>query len=566
MPVADGSIGDSGFAAASADTHLPHGLDVASRAERLSLRVLQLGAAAVVVVAATWKEFELDRFFVPKEAVLHVTALIAGILAIRAIERVRFTAVDLLLGCYVAAGVVSALFATNGWVAMRALTLSASGIVIFWTARGLRRAGFASPLLGAIALAIVLGAATSLLQTYGVRTDLFSLNRAPGGTLGNRNFIAHMAAFGLPVVLLVSLSARSWLTYLLAGAGSMVVVATLVLTRSRAGFLALGAVIVVIAVGILLSPALRRHGTTWRRIAGILALSAAGIAGALLAPNSLNWRSDNPYLESITGVANFQEGSGRGRLVQYRQSMRMALDNPILGVGPGNWAVEYAHYAARGDPSMSGSQPGTTSNPWPSSDWVAFISERGVVATALLALALLLIGFSALRRLVRTAEPLDALRSAALLATIAAAIVAGMFDAVLLLALPALLVWAAIGVLWSPADAEDATDAEVAAVVGSTTLRNAAQTAVVAGMIFLAGIGAVRSTAQLVAMAVQTESESATWLSRAALVDPGSYELRVRLARRGSGLDRAARCTHANAAAALQPNAREARNLASGCD
>ena len=39
---------------------------------------------------------------------------------------------------------------------------------------------------------------------------------------------------------------------------------------------------------------------------------------------------------------------------------------------------------------------------------------------------------------------------ATLLATIAAVIVAGLFDAVLLLALPTLIVWTAIGALWSP--------------------------------------------------------------------------------------------------------------------
>jgi hypothetical protein len=38
----------------------------------------------------------------------------------------------------------------------------------------------------------------------------------------------------------------------------------------------------------------------------------------------------------------------------------------------------------------------------------------------------------------------------ALLATLLATVIAGAFDAVLLLALPTLLVWAAVGALWSP--------------------------------------------------------------------------------------------------------------------
>ena len=51
---------------------------------RLALRILQAGAIAVVLVVTTLNVFELDRFFVPKELVLHVTAVLAGLLAMRA--------------------------------------------------------------------------------------------------------------------------------------------------------------------------------------------------------------------------------------------------------------------------------------------------------------------------------------------------------------------------------------------------------------------------------------------------------------------------------------------------
>ena len=90
--------------------------------------------------------------------------------------------------------------------------------------------------MNAIALAVVLGAATSCLQAYGVRTDMFSLNRAPGGTLGNRNFVAHLSAFGAPVVLFATLTATRTIGYLLGMAGTTIITVALVLTRSRAGW------------------------------------------------------------------------------------------------------------------------------------------------------------------------------------------------------------------------------------------------------------------------------------------------------------------------------------------
>ena len=555
---------------------------VPGRSEHLALRALQVGAVAVVLAAVTWKQFELDRFYVPKELVLHITAVIAGLAGMRSIRRLPFTKTDVLLTAFVAAGAVSAIFATNGWIALRALAASASGVVIFRTARALRREGLAPRLLGAIAVAVVAGAATALLQTYGVETDFFSLNRAPGGTLGNRNSIAHMSAFGLPVILLMALRATHWTRWLVAGIGATLVAATLVLTRSRAGFLACGAVLFVLLAALILSPALRGHARTWLRVSLLVVLAGAGILGATFVPNSLNWRSDNPYLESLTGVANYREGSGRGRLVQYRQSLAMAVRNPVLGVGPGNWPVEYPDYAANGDPSLDGRSPGMTSNPWPSSDWIAFTSERGFAAVLLLMVALAGIGLRAMRQITRSPEPYEALGATALLASLVAAVVAGMFDAVLLLALPALLVFATLGALMPldniPREAEPLRPSSGSAVPDDGTslpMRAAGPieargsvigTAALIVLVFLAGVGALRSAAQLTAMGVYANTSSVAWLARASFIDPGGYELHVRLARRGSGLDRADRCEHALAARDLFPNAREARNLSDGCD
>jgi O-antigen ligase len=543
----DGAVG----AAPPGPDGVPVLASASGPAERLALRVIQIGALAAVLAASTYKVYELDRFFVPKELVLHLVALLAGILAAAAFRRVAFTRVDALLLGFLVLGAVSAGLAANPWAAGRALAISVSGVALFWAARSLRESGLARPLLAALALAVVVGAATSLLQTYGVRTELFSLNRAPGGTLGNRNFIAHLAAFGLPLVLLAAL--RAWRTtgYLLWAVGVVLVAATLVLTRSRAGWLAFGAVVLVFLAAMLLSRPLRRHGRTWLRLFGVVVLAGGGVAAALAAPNTLRWRGENPYLESVRGVANYQEGSGQGRLIQYRRSLAMTADAPLLGVGPGNWAVRYPQYAAPDDPSLDRGAPGTTSNPWPSSDWVALVSERGLPAAVLLVLAFLGIAGAGFRRLVGARDTEEGLTAAALLGTLAAAAVAGAFDAVLLLALPTLLVWTALGALWAPGVARQ----------GSVT--RAPQALLLALVALAAGAGAVRSAGQTVAIAISATRSDAASLERAARLDPGNYRVRLRLARSGS---REQRCRHALDAQALYPNARAARGLSRGCD
>src|SRR5207302_9080138 len=99
---------------------------------RLALRVLRIGAIAVILAVTTFHAFELDRFFVPKELVLHLAAALAGLCVIGALWRMSLTRVDLLLAGYLALSALSALFATNRWLAMRALAVTASSVLLFW--------------------------------------------------------------------------------------------------------------------------------------------------------------------------------------------------------------------------------------------------------------------------------------------------------------------------------------------------------------------------------------------------------------------------------------------------
>ena len=520
----------------------------------LALRVLQAGALAVVLAASTYKVFELDRYFVPKEVALHITALLTGLLIARAYGRGQRDRIDTLLIAYLFISALSAVFATNHWLAIRSLTITVSSVTIFWVARTLRDHQLSRPVLTALALAVILATVTSLLQTYGVETDLFSINRAPGGTLGNRNFVAHIAALGLPIVLLGALQARNRRAYVLRAAGVTMVLAVLVITRSRAAWLAMAGVVTVFSFAMIASPTLRSSGRIWLRLGGMVLLAVIGVAAAVYSPNKLNWKSDNPYLESMKGVANYQEGSGRGRLIQYRRSLGMGLQHAMLGVAPGNWAVKYPEHAVRRDPSLNRSEPGTTSNPWPSSDWIAIIAERGYIAAIVLAFVWLAIAWRGVKRALRSTDEAEALHGTALVAILVAAFVAGAFDAVTILALPALIFHAAMGALLPhPAIAQEETP------------RNA-RTGTMVILALVAGIGAARSVAQLVGMGMYASTSNASVMRTASMIDPGNYRTHLRLARPGSGLKRSERCKHAKAAHELYPSASAARSLSADCD
>ncbi len=508
--------------------------------DRLALFLLQFGAVAIILAALPYKAFDLDRYFVPKELVLHVCAGVAALLCISHSKRITVTVVDWLLAGFLAVSVVSTVFATNVWAAERAMAISLSGALLFWVAGALRRAGLVRPLVVALAAGVVLAAATSLAQAYGLETEYFSLNRAPGGTFGNRNFIAHMAAIGTPVVVLVALTARRGLGSIFGGISMAIVTAALVLSRSRAAWLAV--IVLAVPVGALALMTWSRwcEARTLRRLFVLGAAAVAGATAAILLPNRLEWKSDSPYLDSATGLVNYKEGSGRGRLVQYTNSLHMTLAHPLVGVGPGNWPVAYPKYATHNDPSMS-QDDGLTSNPWPSSDWVAYLSERGGIAFGLLLLTMIGLLGRAVRELRsgKGRDPERVLTAITLVGTLVAAAVVGAFDAVLLVAVPTYFVWTLAGALAPPG-------------AGGVTIKTGVRQL---GSLIVFGLAVItvgRSAGQFAAIAIYSTGSRTSAMARAAVFDPGSYRIHTRLAQ--AYLSRGD-CTRA------RPQARAARDL-----
>ncbi len=482
------------------------------------LLTLGAGAAACVLTVLPYRSFDLDRFFAPKELALHAAALAAGVVALTCTRRFSLSRADFALIAWLGLSAVSALFATNHWLAYRALTVSVSGAAIFWSARAAAKAGLGPALARILALVVVIGAMTALAQAYGVKMEFAALNRAPGGTFGNRNFMAHLTAAGAPLLVWCIASARGKAGALLWTAALAACAAALVLSRTRAAWLALGIAVVLASVVALRGPALLDSPRVRRRMTFALIAAAAGVLLALALPNSLDWRSESPYLDSMKGVVDYREGSGRGRVAQYINSAKMAAAHPIFGVGPGNWAVIYPKFAPPNDPSLA-ETTGMTANPWPSSDWVAALSERGVAALiAFAAFVVLLLG-SALKTRYDSAR-LPSERLAAITGAVVVLIAAleGGFDAVLLLPTPLIVVSAAAGVLIAPGLERRALSPSLAKqlLFGVTFA------------VFM-GIALLVSERRIEAMRLY-ETGTSSAIEAALSKDPGSYRIQMRAA------------------------------------
>ncbi len=470
-----------------------------------------------MLAALPFKIFELDRYFVPKELVLHLVALAGAIVLITKRAPLRESKLDTLLLLFIAWNFISAVFATNHWLAQRSLALTTSSIIVFWYSRYAGSRDGYRPILVACAVATVVAAAAGIAQTYGVRSDYFSLNRAPGGLFGNRNFVAHVAAIGLPSLLWATVTARRSFGAMLGSLGGALVTGALILSRSRAAWLALVACLVVLMIGMFASRKYWKGAGVGPRLGQLVLACTVGACLAIALPNSLNWNSDSPYLDSAKGMVEYKKGSGRGRLAQYENSLQMAVAHPALGVGPGNWPVEYTRFAPDNDRSLTDN--GMTANPWPSSDWMAFVSERGFVAAIALFSVFVALFFSAFMGWADLDDCELVLARLVLGGTVAAALVVSMFDASLLLAAPAMLVWSALG-----------------AASGAESLRTDRETPtsqprwVLMLLLMLTAFSIGRSATQIVAMAQVGEGGLRAGWMRGAVWDPGSYRINMRIA------------------------------------
>lgn len=500
--------------------------------------VAALAACAAARVPYAAQGF--DSFSLPKELALHAAAflvlacmLVTGMRAMRGPQ-------TWLVGGLVLFGWLGCLVAVNPWMATRAAALTTSMAVVWHAVRSIESARCARIIAGATVAAAALIALTVALEAHGVGGHSLP-GRAPGGSFGNRNFMAHTLVLLVPLTLLATHAARSRLGACCALGTLALISHAVVLTRSRGAWLGLAVALVVWWV-------LSARRPAGRRGLSCVAALALGACLAVALPNALAWQST--LADTAGSLVDHRSGTGRGRIVQYENTLRMVSDHPLLGVGAGNWSVAYPGYASDDDPSYRPTAL-TPVNRLPNSDWLGLAAERGLIALGFLVAFGWLVARDAGRRW-RRRDGDDA--AAALLATLAGLIVLGAFDAVLLRPGPALVCAVVIGSL-SPVRRS------------GNTGRGRASSAAAAVLAAVCAAGALQASAAIVADDRGRVADDAGALSDAARLRPESFVIRWQLAahwiRQGDCHKGRA---YAHAALALFPDYDRARTLIEGCD
>lgn len=517
---------------------------------------IALCSAALAMVRSPF--VDLEFFTLPKEMVLVAAALATGWRPDCIAHQQSHTALRVFLVVAVLWMLVSV--AQSGAIGSgmtRATSITISAGVVFLTVHGRAHDHIARQHLSFVCLAAAVAATTAVLEAYGITERLSLPKRAPGGSFGQRNTLAHFIVLALPATYVLATRLRG---HIAERGVSLVTVALigacLVLTRTRAAWIAaaLGVALLLGAATVgCHSPAsqLSRRG-----VAGWGASMLLGIGLAVTLPNTLSWREPDPLASTARRLLTHQAGSGRGRVVQYTTTLRMIADAPLFGVGPGQWPVLYPRYAREGDPTVP-TASATPIMPRPLGDWMGIAAEGGLPALGCFVAAAGALIVRHLRPLM-TGNP----SSAGLVAMVVMLAALGGLDAIVLRAAPAFAAAVALAAL-------DRSDGSVGKprVADLATFRYKRWQAV--RIVFCAAllVAAPRLFASARAMLIYSQEPSIDGLLEAARLDPTDYKVRIWLAATLVAADACPEATpHIRVAADLQPYAAAPRRMRQQCE
>ncbi len=255
------------------------------------------------------------------------------------------------IACLLAVSLLSLLIGYQTPLQWRALGNLFMFVVLFYAFRRCWTIGLsAKMILGIIALVSVAVSVYGLLQDYGI--DFTRLQGGKGdwrfkvvATLGNPNFLAGFLAISLPCLLGYVIRPIKRFTFLTAIELLIVYIVILLITACLTVTFSVGAAIGLvgaIVMGILSSFYLYRTVQLLKIRTFILIIVMGTATGWYMLDNPYNSHGGSLYKEAKASPAWF---SGMGaRLFNWKTTRLMINENPVCGIGFGNYLTVHEHY------------------------------------------------------------------------------------------------------------------------------------------------------------------------------------------------------------------------------
>lgn len=199
---------------------------------------------------------------------------------------------------------------------------------------------------------------------------------ASGSFIGDGNDFALSVNIVVPFCLFLMLESKAKTKKMIYAAILVVLVTAVLVTQSRGGVIALACIGLYLWV------------KSERKMLGVIGIVVMCVIAVSVAPMELSKR-----MEGLTGEE--LDGSAQGRLMAWGSAIRMAVDNPILGVGVGHFPVKFGvEYRPEGY--------GASDVPWLTahSSYFLILGELGIPGIVFL-LAIIIGNFKAGERTIR---------------------------------------------------------------------------------------------------------------------------------------------------------------------
>jgi O-antigen ligase len=230
--------------------------------------------------------------------------------------------------------------------------------------------------LEGVVLAAGAVAALGLLQHVELNPLPLPVISTPGSTFGNRNLAAEVMAMALPLGLAPMARARGWQGRWILGFALALELVYLAVTRARGAWLG-----GVCGLGTTLWAMKLRwpRGARWAAAgAFVVAIVAVSLPGRFNPRDAGDRKRYSGVVDVVEEGFDAHATALKTRLGLWRRTLPMVYEHPILGVGPGNWPVEFPRFAEPGA-TRDGVLSATLAPRQAHNDYLERAAETGIV-------------------------------------------------------------------------------------------------------------------------------------------------------------------------------------------
>ncbi|SFV58183.1 Oligosaccharide repeat unit polymerase Wzy; O-antigen ligase [hydrothermal vent metagenome] len=241
--------------------------------------------------------------------------------------------VSLLFICW--AG-LSIFWSLNTYLAIAQLQQWLIAFLVFFLVLNFVRNKNISEILSALFIAVVLVSILGIVQ-YLFDFDLIRQAVKPASTFGNKNIAIHFVVLTLPLGLGLLLNTKEKKQQFLYLIGLIISLSFLLLTQTRAGYLALLVQLLTLLLFVIFDIKFNQKKINFKKLGLIFTLF---LVLFLVVSNKIKLVD---RFNSIVKEFSLSK-TGNSRINSWLNTGAMITDNPILGVGLGNWVIHYSLY------------------------------------------------------------------------------------------------------------------------------------------------------------------------------------------------------------------------------